>query len=200
MTRLEKAVGDVTVIANCDHALEAHGRWLLDRLADADSFLKGAAVRVGWSRFTPKRDGNRIWVHEPDFELDPLRSTRNDISVSIGVLAQQIEVVRRVGVKPRDIFFAEAIQVQRGAFEDPDAVLERFETQNEAHSGWIAKPRGSDSGDLETIAVFELLRTRREWLQVLSLPPRYMVVFHRGEIEGILDQNDIDLWHEGIET
>lgn len=200
MTRLEKAVGDVTVIANCDHALEAHGRWLVDRLADADTFLRGEAVRVGWSLFTPKKEGARTWVHEPDFGTNPLQSTRNDISVSIGVLAQQIEVVRRVGVKPRDVFFAETMQVQGGALESPDAVLERFETQSAGNSGWIAKPRGADSGDLKTIAIFELLRTRREWLQVLCVPPRYMAVFHGAEIEGILDQDDIDVWHEGIEA
>lgn len=201
MTTIEKVISDVTLVANCELSLESHGRWLLDRLAETRSWvLDGEPLRVGWSLFTPRRVGPRIWVHEPDFDSDPLQSTRNDISVSIGVLAQQIEVVRRVGATPLDVSFSDVIEVQREALEVPDAVLERFEVANKGHSGWIAKPRGDDSGELRRIAIFELLRTRREWLQVLCLPPGYLAVFRQADIEAILDRNDNDVWHEGVET
>lgn len=198
---LEKVIEEVTLVANCEPSLQSHGRWLLDRLSETRSWVvEGQPLQVGWSLFTPVRVGARIWVHEPDFECDPERNTRNEISVSVGILAQQIEVVRRAGVTPRDVYFADVMEVQQGALEATDAVLERFETANRGHSGWIAKPRGDDSGELRRIPVFELLRRRREWLQVLCLPPGYMAVFRRSDIEAILDRDDNDVWHQGIET
>jgi hypothetical protein len=65
-------------------------------------------------------------------------------------------------------------------------------------SGWYIGFVDSDNtkAPLEAIYAYQLIRQRSSILQVLALPPDYLVVFNHDRIEAILDPNDRNVWPE----
>lgn len=194
-------VGTTCLVAHAADALAPQAEWLLktlEGLLDGGKRLtEGGRVQVGWSFLTLRLRDNELVVCEPDFDGDPFSGVREDVTLTLTVIGQQNEVLARVGAAGVASSFQDKIVLLKGCLEEPHIYLERNHSAPEGDSGWYIGPvDGHDvGGDYDAIYVYQLLRLRPELLQVLSLPPGYLIVFDGVKIKAVLDESEQDVWN-----
>jgi hypothetical protein len=197
MTVHSAKVGSVLIKAECDAACDDQAEWLMGLLRRINeqrggSFLKnGVRVQLGWTTLTLMQHGDALWVCEPDFQGDPTRETRRDITTSLRVQYLQNTIAKKVGVEGVPAAFHEKVVLSAGCLRENKVYLQRSQPK-QGDSGWYVGPvnESSSGGALEAIYVFNLLALRPALLEVLSLPPGYMAVFSGEKIEAILNEKD----------
>lgn len=95
--------------------------------------------------------------------------------------------------------FQDTILIRKGCLSEPRLFLHhRWEVEG-SDSGWYIGMEGEEPDDrpenFEKIYAYQLLDSRPELLSVLVLPLNYIALFDGDEIEGILDENDMDVWN-----
>jgi hypothetical protein len=190
-------IGQVQIKVECEAACDDQAEWLIGLLHRLDeqkggSFFKdGVRIQLGWTTLTLVRQADALWVCEPDYGGDPLRSTRRDISCSLRVQHLQNGILKKVHLQGVEASFHEKIVLSAGCLRENKVYLQRSQPK-QGDSGWYVGPVNDSSGTgaLEAIYVFNLLALRPALMQVLSLPPGFMAVFAGDEIEAILNDKD----------
>lgn len=205
MTKYTRPVGRATLVVQCSSALAAQAEWLLDTIGafaqEGKGLADGVRVQVGWSLLTLQQRDAGLVVCEPAFADDPASGLSEDLTTTLTVLAQQRDILARLGVTGQPAVFNEKIVLYRGALDVEHIYLER-NAPTPGDSGWYIGPveggeadEDADPNDVyEAILVYHLLRTRPSLLQVLALPPGYLVVFQGQQIEAVLDESGVNVW------
>jgi hypothetical protein len=195
-------VRDVELVVRCDDRLAVQARSVLELLAGLHGRGKGLAdgvtVQVGWSVLTLRRRKEGLQVCEPDFDGDPFRNLRDDMTCTLAVLSGMTAVLHRVGVEGVPARFDEKVVLAKGCLGGRRVHLQRSEPEP-GDSGWYVGPadgpaseQGADS--YEAMYLFQLLRTRPALLQLLALPPGYLAVLDGNDIEAVVDPDNNDVW------
>lgn len=211
-------LGENTILVRCDYRLEAQAEWLLETLKEIhahDPIEEGTTVELGWSLITfVKDDAGRLVACEPDFSEEPFENVIADVTMTLHIVAEQGYIITHTKTEetaqiPR---FDDTIILETGALEAEHIYLERSpreededdeEEGSETDSGWFIGIVDEDADedkeisedDFEACYVYELIASRPELMNVLGLPPGYIVTFVRDEIETIIDENDNDVWN-----
>lgn len=188
-----------TITLRCDREADPVAEWLLDRIlpgVPAAEVAPGKRLEMGWTVlfFVPTEAGLALW--EPDFDTDPNR-LRADTTRSLVTLAEQTDVVRRVGAQPVKTRFDDQVLAVRGFEGHRELLLQRAEPQASV-SGWSITPLEMEPPDdpaaWMSFVSCGLVRLRPSILPVLTLPPGYLVVFDGDTIKGIADPDNNEVW------
>lgn len=197
-------VGDIALSLQCADALDRQGESALRSLqglaGKGKGLTDGLRVRMGWSMFTLKKQGNELAVCEPDFAGNALQGVRPDVTLTLQVLALQASLLHKLRLRDRstDTRFEDTLTCARGCLADDDLYLRRGKP-TPGDSGWyLGSVRGAERGDdpslFETLYVYQLVQKRKGLLQALLLPEDYMVVFQRDQVVSVFDPSNTEVW------
>lgn len=209
MATYTKSVDGKELVVHCDRSLEPLARRLLDQIAQLSEKGKGLAdgvtIQTGWSTLRLKADGSKLVVNEPDFDRNPLRSTKPDVTHTLKVMSDQQHVLDRMHEKGDPAHFNEKVVAKNGVLTEDQIYLERIKTKSRGDSGWYIGPLEDADGEkkmpspdeLEAISVYRLLKLRPAVLQVMALPPGYLAVFSGDDLVSVIDEKgEMTAWDE----
>jgi hypothetical protein len=189
------------VVVRAAAGAKEQAHWLLDTLAAAHAKKKlaaGQTVQLGWTTLRLVSSKGELHVHEPDYDDDSPETTRDDVTVSLTVLARQKAVLDQVKAEGQPLDYDDKIVVAGGALHAKRVRMLRSGKAKSADSGWFVGFADEEASDdqLEALWVYQLLMERPALLSVLLLPPDYLVVFDGDEIVSIHDPADKDVWSQ----
>jgi hypothetical protein len=196
-------LGGQDVILECDVRLQGAAQALLEHLRILNykdpPLHAGSKIRYGWSILTLRAESGFLRVCEPDFYGNPLDEISPTLDNTLKILEEQVLVLRRSGLRGVDVLFSEELFVRNRALEAPNLFLKRQQPARSGDSGWYignldrVEVDGSENS-YEIVRVFELLRRRPAVIQVLALPPDYLVIMRDDRVAEILDQDGNNYW------
>ncbi len=201
MSELRLHVGSLCLVANCADELCDQARWLLETIKKLNE--KGlpledrVRIQFGWSLLTLKRRDSEVIVCEPDYSGNPFSEAVDNVTRTLWVQALQVEVLRKLGLEGNPARFHDKIVTGKRCLDEPKVFLQRQGTQEPGDSGWFVgrvQENQETVGEYESLVVYKLLFRRPTLLQVLALPPDFVVVYDGDRIESILDPQDRPIW------
>ena len=206
MITLKSTQASKAIEVRCDENLREQGQWLADTIAGFEArggrLGDGVAVEVGWTTFVLRiqPDGSLL-VYEPEYGADPFKTVRPEVTVSLTILAAQIDLARSLTLTPVPCRFDQKLIVRKGVLDSVRIFANRREPKGE-DSGWYIGPaNGAGEGpppkaeDLDSMRLFQLVQRRPEILYALALPVGYTVVWNGNNIEALADPQGRNLWH-----
>jgi hypothetical protein len=206
MITLKSTQASKAIEVRCDEKLREQGQWLADTIAGFEArggrLGDGVAVEVGWTTFVLRiqPDGSLL-VYEPEYGADPFKTVRPDVTVSLTILAAQIDMTRALSLTPLPCRFDQKLIVRKGVLDSPRIFANRREPKGE-DSGWYIGSAQEGAGqppraeDLESMRLFQLVQRRSEILYALALPVGYTVVWNGNNVEALADPQGRNLWHQ----
>jgi hypothetical protein len=193
----ELTIGSRVVRFHCAKELAPQADWLEGVLKDIaaergdDFFAPGKTIQLGWSLLTLVDKDGVLEVHEPDFDGNPAKQTRNDLTVTLTVIAQQNDIINALGVEPVPVNFLDKIVCVEGVLDAEDVFFQRSAPKGD-DTGWTMKLLADPHRDTDYnwIFVHALLRIRPAAMKILTLPVGYMAFFLGDKLDAILDEND----------
>lgn len=196
MARFTTQSDGITLVLHCQDRFAVQAESLLDAIksfaGNGVGLKDGVRIQMGWSLLCLKQRDTELVVCEPNFDTNPF-SEREDVTTTLKVLLEQSILLQRLGVAPLDFRFDDKIVMANGCLAEQNVVLTRSEP-TPGDSGWYICGMRNDVTELEAIYTCQLLHTRPAFLQVLSLPAEYMVVFDGDQIEFVLNPAAEHLW------
>ena len=207
MITLKSTKASKGIEVRCDDKLREQGQWLADTIAGFEArggrLGDGVAVEVGWTTFVLRvePDGSLL-VYEPEYGADPFKTVRPEVTVSLTILAAQIDMLRALSLTPVPCRFDQKLIVRKGALDGARVFANRREPNGEdsgwyigpAHNGHAGEPPKAE--DLESMWLYQLVRRRPEILYALALPVGYTVVWNGNNVEALADPRGRNLWHQ----
>src|SRR5262245_17067483 len=143
-------------------------RQIASRLPELDF---NAPVRLDWGVVKLERQGDEVWVNEPDYRHDP-RQYIPGVNFTCAVLRAQQCVHDRLGVSAKPVRYDQSILIYPGALSERRIVAIRQKEETTPDSGWRVFAAEQIDWALEPGAcyVYQLAVTRAALLAVLSLP------------------------------
>jgi hypothetical protein len=189
MSRHVRLIRGTEVVVNCQPQASPQAEWLLSVLDGVDPLVHGTVVHFGWSTLTMRRDGDSLVVHEPDFDREPERDVRSDITCSLEVQGQMLNAARRAGIEPRFPKFSEVVAVESGCLDETKILLIRSAARFANDSGWLMFRGKEMRAEPDRIEIYRLLSLRPTLMQVLAFPNEWLVAFEGDEIVGVQPPN-----------
>jgi hypothetical protein len=189
--RLTTRIGSKLVAVNCQGALRPQCKWLLGYLRETfspkvEQLRDGFKLQVGWSTLCLREQDGELLVCEPDYRGDPFTRWHDDITSTLTVQAQQNDILKQTGAEGVAALFQHKIVLANGCLAEQRIYLHRTKGSPPGDSGWYVGPvtKSKDQPVYEAMYVYQLLQQRPALLQVLALPPGFMVIFDGDKIEG----------------
>jgi hypothetical protein len=191
------------IILECDPRFEPAAGDIFDTLTSlarsGTRLHDGTRVRFGWSLLTLRSELAGLRICEPHFFGNPLGEVNSTLDVTLGVLVEQLQWLRRVGEHGADAFFDQNLVFTRDAAAADDLFALRGQAQSRADSGWSVAPvpqRGAriDTSDLSAVPVYALVDGRFGLLSILTLPVGYLVRLKQDEVMDITDPDGMVRW------
>src|SRR5262249_19764756 len=159
------SVPDCVLVVKCSPPLEQQARWLLGTIArfrkEPKGIHPGTRIEIGWSTLTLIEKDARLIVCEPDFSRDPFIDSREDLTCTLTVLAQQSDLLNKLGVDGVGCSFQDKIVLAKGSIGLDRIYMERSEPTNARDSGWYVGPVDNVPVEsYEAIYVYQLLGLR----------------------------------------
>lgn len=194
-----KNIGSKKIIAKAEETLSFEMEKLFYLLSTVENkIVDGFAVQIGWSIFilSEREDGYHVLV--PDYTKNPFQDTTDDLTIALWVQLEQVHCVRQLNLESVTTKFNDKIVIAKNVLQLDEIYLQRSSDCDEDDSGWYIGPvnEADETGELEAISAYELLKIRPSIIQVLSLPYEYVAVFEKDNIKAILDENDINIWSD----
>jgi hypothetical protein len=202
MITVQSNNGSIPVSVRCRPDLAVLGRWLADLCAGFDrqgrGIADGVTIEVGWSvlRLVEQPDGSLL-VCEPDYASDLPSALRDDVSITLQVLAAQRDLLKAVGLEATPCRFDQRVVVRKGALDAVKIYADRQEPA-EGDSGWYIgpaerlPPAGVD--ELESVLLCRLVQRRPAVMAAMALPPGCIVVWDGNDIEAVFDPAGRAIW------
>ena len=155
----------------------------------------GQIIEAGWGYLRPvaQPDGSVVLTAPDHAGATP--EWVSDLSTEAWVLAEQVAMLRKLGVDPKECRASDYILVEAGALEAPEVYFHRRSTEREGDSGWflgIARP--GDREEMDWVMAYSLLQSRKELIPFLMLPDEHMVFLAGTEVRGVSDAKNRELW------
>jgi hypothetical protein len=194
-------IGNNTIVVKCAAHLREQAESLLqifNRLQPEGKALdSGLKKQIGWSTLTLFKRGTELLVCEPDFWGDPFNNIREDLTCTLTILAKQNKLLSILGIEGVSTTFREKISLAGNSLDTRKIYLKRDRPKSDGDSGWhidrSIDPPEMDKQDF--IYTYQLLDSRPELLQVLSLPPGYLVIFDGDGIDSIINDKGENVWN-----
>lgn len=176
-------------------APQADGFFQILESLPASAVGDGQVIQAGWGFLKPaaQPDGSVVLTAPDHAGATPEWVT--DLSTEAWVLAEQVTMLRRLDIEPKECLASDYILVEEGALEAEEVYFHRRSTQREGDSGWflgIARP--GDRGEMDWVIAYSLLQSRRELIPFLMLPDEHMVFLSGSEVRGVSDAKNRELW------
>lgn len=192
-------IGERTVALQCRDNLEPQANGILGHLrkifsSQSGQLKDGLKIQWGWSELCIRDRGPDLVLCEPNYRENPFMEWNDDVSTTIAVLLQQAGFLRSIEFPASHCVtarFDDKIVLSRGCLSDRRIFLNRTKVSRGRpglvdDSGWYIGPvPPRKEPEYQAIRVYELLHLRPAALQVLELPPGFLVVLYGDEIEGI---------------
>jgi len=157
----------------------------------------GYKMQVGWSilQIGQSSDGELILL-EPDYSDDPFKRTREDLTCTLSIQAEQNDFNIAVSASPFVTSFQDKIIYSKSSLDQKNIYLER-KSPRLNDSGWFigTNDRNISNYDIDNLAAcytYELLKIRPAIMKVLQMPPGYLIVFDGSEVEAVLNpENEV---------
>ena len=193
---LAREIGDKTVMLQCHDDLQPQANDMLgllkrDFTPQSERLKHGFKIQYGFSMLCLMERTPDLLLCEPNFRGNPFLERSNDVSTTLTVLLQQVDFLRSIEFPASDTIparFDDKIVLSKGCLSSQRIYLERIEVTKEGDSGWYIGPVPPSKEKPPVYAamrVYELLDLRPAALEVLCLPPGFLVVFDGDRIEGI---------------
>lgn len=201
-------IGDQKLTLHCAAAFKEYALWFLGEVeqqhAAGQTIFAGMCISCGWSVVTLRADGDSLAVCEPDFDGDPLRAVRPDLTCTFQVFDRQRQLLKRLGLDEGDpARFDEEIIAVRSCLDKPRVVIKRF-VDGTGAAGWAVLPVEplkaggyQPERDLVKLPVWQLLRKRPSLVQVLALPKGFGAVFDGDKLLWVENAAGEHLWEDG---
>ncbi|WP_028399132.1 immunity protein Imm33 domain-containing protein [Ectobacillus panaciterrae] len=198
MKTIVKNIGGKNIIAKAEEPLSPQVEKLFYLLTTVENKLvDGFSIQVGWSIFilSEREDGYHIIV--PDYTKNPFKDTTEDLTIALWVQLEQVHCLRQLNIEGEMIKFSDKIVIAKNVLQLDEIYLQRSSDCDKDDSGWYIGPvnEAEETGELEAIYAYELLKIRPSIIQVLALPYEYLAVFEKDNIKAILNDNDVDIWN-----
>ena len=185
----------VRVTLDADLAPRAEGFFQILESLPPSAVGDGQIIEAGWGYLRPvaQPDGSVVLTAPDHAGATP--DWVSDLSTEAWVLAEQVAMLRKLGVDPRECRASDHILVEAGALEAPEVYFHRRSTKREGDSGWflgIARP--GDRGEMDWVMAYSLLQSRRELIPFLMLPDEHMVFLSGTTVLGVSDAKNKELW------
>jgi hypothetical protein len=201
MIACSEFVGGKRLTIRCEQRVSLQAKWVLAFLRKFEQeghlLSHGTRIEMGWVILTIAETDGTLVLLGPDFERNPFFDTTDDLTVFLEVQGMQNDILRRLDIEGARASFQDKIVIAKGALDQDRVYLERTPDASKGDSGWYIGPVAvsEEQPQLDAVYVFELLKSRRSLLQVLPLPPGYLVVFNGDQIEAILNKDNVGVWH-----
>lgn len=194
------AYGNQTIYVHADPSLEGEVERLFEVFATMrdESFVirDGGELPIGWTTLRFAVEGSRITVLEPDYDGDPERDSRADISVSLATLARARAVLGLAAVAGEPIDFDRHVLAVRGALDQREVFLVRVASPGGRMTGWRLSPTAGmqPEDEVESLPVHAILRARPELVEAMLLPAGFMAFFDGERLITLVDGQDAVVW------
>src|ERR1051325_8107672 len=170
-------LGDDNIVVNHAAHLAAQAQWLLGLLRQLHdqgvALEEGKRIQIGWSMISFRlAEPHLLVVTEPDYDGNPFRDTRDDLTVTLDVQARQNDLIRRAGATAQAVSFQDKIVMAQGCFRGRHLYMNRMPNPPKGDSGWyigLREAAGDTQIALEAIYVYQLLQLQPALLPVLLL-------------------------------
>jgi hypothetical protein len=187
---------NTTIVANCSPIYEEQINGLFNKLAELDkigpAITNGSSIQFGWSRLLLKGNEDELIIYEPDFSGNPFKDYVPSIDNTLKILVEQAVLLNNFGIEGVTAKYSDKIVITKNCLSKSKIYLERTSSDEEDDSGWfigeVDDINTDDSIDnYDVIYVFQLLNIRPTLMQVLVLPPGFLVVFFQDQLIQIFD-------------
>ena len=135
---------------------------------------------------------------EPDYNSDSFTSVVDDLTRTLWVQAQQIDLLRKLGIEGDPARFSDKIVIAKSCLADCRVYLHRTDPAEVGDSGWFIGSGSAgaerETGEYEALFVYQLLAARPAFMQALALPVNYMATFEGDRLELVLNGEDRPVW------
>ncbi|RAN87251.1 hypothetical protein B5P41_24515 [Bacillus sp. SRB_28] len=200
MKTIIKNIGGKNIIAKVEEPLSYEVEKLFNLLTTVeDKLVDGFSIQVGWSIFRLFKCEVGYNIISPDYTKNPFKDTTEDLTIALWVQLEQVHCLRQLNIEGEMIKFNDKIVIAKNVLQLDEIYLQRSSDCDEGDSGWYIGPinEAEETGELEGIYAYELLKGRPAIIQTLALPYEYLVVFEKDKIKAILNDKDVDIW-DGI--
>jgi hypothetical protein len=188
------AAGDV--VLECSDAIAELASSLLDTLIELDRkgppLVDGSKVQFGWSMLTLQAQDSRLQVCEPDF-LGDISGVRPNADITLAVLKEQVSALHAAGEEGVDVSYRNWVAVAQGCLQTADLFLKRDPPLSGEDSGWfvgrLEDLEAGKSAEVQAMHVYEVFRLRPRLVNVMALPPGYLVIFRGDSVRALLDKD-----------
>jgi hypothetical protein len=197
MPEFSREIHGVLVRVTLDeaHAPQADGFFQILESLPPSAVTDGQIIEAGWGYLRPvaQPDGSVVLTAPDHAGATP--DWVSDLSTEAWVLAEQVSMIRKLGVDPKECRASDHILVEEGALEAAEVYFHRRKTSRDGDSGWflgIAEP--GDRGEMDWVIAYSLLQSRRELIPFLMLPDEYMVFLSGSEVKGVSNAKNKEIW------
>ncbi|NMO18322.1 hypothetical protein HPC49_44975 [Pyxidicoccus fallax] len=161
-------------------------------------FEDGQSFDFGGMWFSLSRHGEELWVGRPVVEGQAILGAEADVTPLLTCLVRQLALASRVGAAPVEARLVDKVVLERGCLDLPRVYLERIEA-GQGDSGWFIGDAERDEGkgrdrELMALSVWQLFHLRPALLDVLALPPGFMVILGGEAIEAVVNPSNENVW------
>lgn len=201
--KFQQQIGNYTVVANCPEIYGRQVTSLFEKFSELNrrgpALRDGTVIRFGWSDLKLSLQGNELIITEPDFGGNPFRDYLPQVTITLEVLTEQVDTLKRTGANGVAAGFRDKVIISKDCLKQEKIYLERTETDEEGDSGWYigeveAQPGDPKEKELEAIYLFQLYQIRPALMKVLSFPAGYLIVFNGDNIEAVLNDKNKNIW------
>jgi hypothetical protein len=191
------------LVASCRTDLKDPVNDLFMKLNEIDKkeppLRNGTTIDFGWSRLMLKGDERELVIHEPDFNHNPLSDFLPQVDTTLDVLTRQVSVLNLLRIRGTLAYYSHHVILSKGCLGKEKIYLERSEGTQKDDTGWFIgdvdnKTENDSPENFEILRVFELLQKRPALMQVLALPPGFLVIFLKDRIVQVFDEAGKNLW------
>lgn len=119
-------IGKKALTARCNAHLSSQANWLLEtvrKIDESSGGLKdGATIRLSWTILTVKQSSTGLVLHEPDYLGNPFEETVDSVNQSLIILAQQNDVLNKLGVAGEPVLFSDKIVYTKDCLKEPKSL------------------------------------------------------------------------------
>lgn len=158
----------------------------------------GFKIEIGFSVFIlVKNFDDEYTIVTPDYTKNPFVDTTDDLTVSLGIQFEQINILKSYNIVGEGIRYDDKLAVAKNALNKEYIYLQRFSDLGE--SGWCVNEITLDKSgkfscktadEYESYYAYQLLNIRPSLVKILLLPYDYIVILRNDDVLEILNEKD----------
>ena len=161
---------------------------------------KKKSIFIGWGYYVFKEIDDEYQILAADYTKDPSRDLTEDLTLSLNILKDHLEISRRTGLSSDELItFQDTFVAKKIALSSDAVYLEKQQAVENGDSGWYMGDandveQSDDPDDYITLPLYKLLSYCPKAVSVLSLPVGTIAIIKDGEITNICDEDNNEVY------